>query len=111
MRKKLPIVCPSVGTLTEFFTEPCKRGACFGWVDGGCGEAAHLRDVYQKHLDKDPLPPPCPIKDTCRWHLDAVARGENACPPRRLGMLCEHQGGEWNTFQMAEPEEWDEVCQ
>jgi hypothetical protein len=44
------------------------------------------------------------------WNLTAVARGDVGCVVRRLGMLCEHQGGEWNTFQMAEPDDpvWGE---
>jgi hypothetical protein len=50
---------------------------------------------------------PCALAERCRWHVDAVSRGLDHCVVRRLGEICEHQGGQWNTFDMAPPEEWD----
>lgn len=52
------------------------------------------------------VPPPCPLADSCRWNIDAIAAGKPACGVRMLGLICEHQGGEWNTFEMAPFEEW-----
>lgn len=46
--------------------------------------------------------PPCALEKTCTWNVDAIERGEPGCVVRRLGLLCEHQGGEWNTWDMMD---------
>lgn len=49
--------------------------------------------------------PECPSAAQCRWNIDALKRGEPGCFVRRLGVLCEHQGGElavFNTFMGAD---------
>lgn len=114
----LRVQCPSVshpagfddkGLRHQGFShEACGFGTCH-WYDKQaliCGARTAVQDNYREHLDKDPVPPDCPLASQCHWHLDAIAVGEQACPPRRLGLLCEHQGGEWNTFDMADPEDW-----
>jgi len=107
--KKLPtaIQCPSVGAGSLSLShEACDGSACAWWEDG-CGARVLTENQYSAFLDKKPLAPDCPIASMCRWHVEAVASGLQACLVRRLGMLCEHQGGEWNTFEMAAPEEWE----
>lgn len=62
---------------------------------------------YAPHVALRPSDLACPKADACRWNQDAIAAGVKQCLPGRLGMLCEHVGGEWNnTFDMAEPSEW-----
>lgn len=100
----IKVFCPSVSNgASEFTTEPCQRSACRWWKNG-CTAQELERKRYAKVPAQSPAPP-CPKADGCRWHLDALKRGK-LCLPRQLGMLCEHAGGEWNTFDMAEPEDW-----
>jgi hypothetical protein len=104
MRKLHVLQCPSVERgVAEFYHEPCMTDACTWWK-GHCTARLEVLDTYKEHFEA--LAPPCRLAPACRWHVEALAAGEPGCPPRRLGMLCEHQGGEWNTFEMAPPEEW-----
>lgn len=110
--KRLRVLCPSVQDPSRpnsyFTTAPCEGRTCSFWKKGGCSAGAEIRDSYERHLDKEVLPD-CPKADAavCRWHADAVERGEPACPVRRLGMVCEHAGGEWVTWDMVGPDDWD----
>lgn len=104
MSRHLPLVCPSnEGPKSLGLTsEPCTRAACTWWKDG-CTAGAQTTKDYARWF-KGELPA-CPIAEQCTWNVDAVKRGEPGCAPRRLGLLCEHQGGEWNTFDMADPDD------
>jgi hypothetical protein len=99
------IQCPSVDQAMTFKHEPCTREACTFWK-GHCTAATDTEEAYAAVLDRDPDPGDCPLAPSCRWHVQAVQHGQTKCVVRRLGMICEHQGGDWNTFEMAEPEEW-----
>ncbi len=116
--RRLPILCPSNdgpppgdpnGDRT-FHTSGCKP-TCTFWKKG-CQAGLESTEMYQQWYTtkRDENMPACPIASTCRWNIDAVKRGEAGCLVRRLGLICEHQGGEWNTFQMAEPDDecWGE---
>jgi hypothetical protein len=101
----LAIQCPSVGSATDELEHvDCSGNACTWWKNGGCSARVETEEVFLVKETK--LAAECPLASRCRWHIDAVAEGKVGCVIRRLGMLCEHQGGEWNTFQMAPPEEW-----
>ena len=110
---RLKLICPSnEDDNHKLVTSGCSRGACAFWgVAGpgieGCTAGLDLRDAFQQWLrpDRDAKMPECPLAGSCTWNVNAVARGEPGCVPRRLGLICEHQGGEWNTFQMADPDE------
>ncbi len=113
MPRRLKLLCPSIDDPSKpvgktFTSEPCEGRTCFWWVPRvGCSANLQIRDSYAKHLDKVPLPD-CPkaTSGACRWHSEAMKRGEPACPVRRLGSVCEHAGGDWATWDMASPEEW-----
>lgn len=98
------IFCPSVSNGARFMTEPCQRSKCQWWRNG-CRAQETERKRYAV-VPPQPPAPPCPKAAACRWALDAAKKGL-LCLPRSLGMLCEHAGGEWNTFDMADPSEWD----
>jgi hypothetical protein len=99
------ILCPSIeNEVGHFGTEPCNSTACSWWKKGCTAEGTVLK-IYGAHIQ--PLPAsPCPIQSQCRWFLEATRRGHISCGVQQLGMICEHQGGEWNTFEMAPPDEW-----
>lgn len=105
--KALPTViqCPSVGSVSTFTHEDCTGPNCTWW-ENGCSARTLTEGQYAKHMVL--LGPECPLASRCRWHVEAVVEGKPACAIRRLGMLCEHQGGVWNTFEMADPDEWEE---
>lgn len=107
--KKLPLLCASnEGGYDEqdqplgFHTTPCTGKKCTWFEKGACSAGTKLSDEYRRWFKPDSEIPPCPIAERCTWNVEAVARNEPACGVRRLGMICEHQGGEWNTWQMAE---------
>ena len=106
MARRLPITiqCPSVSESFELAHEPCSGAAC-SWWENGCSARRTVESEYLQH--ETTLAPECPLAPRCRWHLDALAGGQVGCVVRRLGMLCEHQGGEWNTFEMAPASEWN----
>lgn len=91
--------------------EPCTHKACVFWKQDRCSAAIDTEEAYAAVLDRDPDPGDCSLAPSCRWHVQAVNNGQTKCVVRRLGMLCEHQGGDWNTFGMASPEEWLEFYQ
>lgn len=98
-----PILCPSVVLNSEFTTEPCSGSKCSWWKRSCIAQATVLKE-YGKHETVPPVVP-CPVQFQCRWYLDAQKVGQT-CSVQRLGMICEHQGGEWNTFEMACSDEW-----
>jgi hypothetical protein len=106
---KKKTLCPSVQKVMELTTEPCTMGACTWWKGNRCTARKETFEDAAKLLAKPVIViPPCPIASDCRWNQDAVKEGKRACEVRLLGMLCEHQGGEWNTFDMAPFDEWDD---
>jgi hypothetical protein len=102
--------CPSVGGLDVFYHEGCTKCQVW-WKSGACSAQQATAEVYSAHLDRHGAPPPCALSDRCRWHLDAVRASSGVCVVRRLGEVCEHQGGIWNTFDVAPPDEWDEALE
>ncbi len=104
--KRLSVIqCPSVDNDMVFTHEPCTGRACTLWA-GACSAANDTARTYKALLDHYPDPGECPLAANCRWHIQAVTQGQTKCLVRRLGELCEHQGGLWSTFDMAPPEEW-----
>lgn len=83
-------------------SEPCTRAACTWWKDGDCTAQRTVVEEYGRFMDVDPVAAQCPKAEACTWHR------HGPCAVRRLGMLCEHVGGEWNTFQMAPASEWSD---
>jgi len=81
--------------------------SCTYWKKSACSARLEIREDAARLLAV-PVPeiPRCPIAATCRWDVEAKRDGHRACEVRLLGMLCEHQGGEWNTFDMAPFDEW-----
>ena len=105
IRRLTVLQCPSVGDALQFVHEPCTREACTFWA-GHCTAAVDTEQAYGKLLDHYSDPGACTLASQCRWHVQAVEHGQTKCLVRRLGEICEHQGGDWNTFEMAPPEEW-----
>lgn len=103
-------LCPSVQKVMELTTEPCTMGACTWWKKNWCSARLETFEAAAKLLAKPVKIPSCPIAADCRWNQDAVKEGKRACEVRLLGMLCEHQGGEWNTFDIAF-DDWDDGLQ
>lgn len=89
--------CPSVGTASVMYHEPCNGPECMWWKGGGCSAQATVVPLLKISRQK---PKTCDIALSCRWHMDAVRSGESACVVRRSGDLCQHQGGEYNTFDL-----------
>lgn len=91
----MKIQCPSVAIGVSVFThEPCSSRACTWWdrVSDRC-EAADTVPVGKLRRRK-----PCTLAAHCRWAL----QGGGICPPMKLGEICEHQGGTFNTFDLPE---------
>ncbi|HET9063755.1 MAG TPA: hypothetical protein VFO62_10740 [Candidatus Binatia bacterium] len=84
------IHCPSIGSVTEFTHEPCARAGCSWWSDR-C-TAADTIPVGRLRRRK-----PCGLATRCRWALQVA---DGVCPPMKLGEICEHQGGAFNTFML-----------
>lgn len=96
MRRSLPVLCPSVGDLVHMETRPCTAQACDWWKDG-CTAQDSVRVAFAEYAVKQSVAtkvPVCPLEKTCRWALDAGG----ACAPKSFGTLCQHQGGEYNTW-------------
>lgn len=113
MARKLPIVCPSVDDpakdLEERFTyEACGHKKCVFWK-GRCEAEIELAEEYAEHTSRRQQKglemPVCDLAPRCRWHVQSLKEGRAGCVPRQLGMLCQHQGGEWMTFDMAPADE------
>jgi hypothetical protein len=104
VKREKTMFCPSVSDgAATFTTSKCERSACIWWKNG-CSAQKTERKRYAV-VPPQPVAPPCPKAAHCRWHNDAAKLGL-PCLPRSLGMLCEHAGGEWNTFDMADPKDW-----
>ncbi len=110
-KRRLPLLCPSnAGGGKGFHMKPCEEAPCAWWAEGACSASLDLEKDYEHRmlpLRTDRTMPPCKRTEQCRWHIEAVNRGHMACPPRRLGEVCEHQGGEWNTFDMMPADDED----
>jgi hypothetical protein len=109
-RLPLAIQCPSVDDPNRRFEErfghePCLGSKCALW-SGRCEAADETEASYGAILGRFGMAPECPLANRCRWHIQAVRDGKPGCAVRRLGELCQHQGGDWNTFEMAPAEEW-----
>jgi hypothetical protein len=112
MKRRLKLVCASNDDHEHgFHTAPCSGKACGWWskVTNRCtaGEELSSEELYGRWFtaERDAKMPPCPIADRCTWNVDAIKRGEPGCGVRRLGLVCEHQGGEWRTWDMAEADD------
>lgn len=91
--------------MAVFRHEDCTGSRCAWWENNKCGARTLTEAQFAEHMKEEP--PACELAPKCRWNVEALAEGRVACAVRLMGMLCEHQGGEWNTFAMADPEEWD----
>ena len=106
--KQLPLAiqCPSVGAVSSFTHSDCNGSRCEWWEHGKCGARILTERQFAEKMKA--LPPPCGLASSCRWDIEALAEGRAACAVRLMGMICEHQGGEWNTFNMADPMDWED---
>ena len=85
----MKVQCPSVSIgVSTFVHEPCVEKRC-SWWDGRCTAAVTIPvgDLLRKRH--------CRLATRCRWMLQAL---DGVCPPMKLGEICEHQGGTFNTF-------------
>lgn len=108
-KRKLPLFCPSnddPGREKRFHVRACEGASCCLYGETGCTAGADTTETFKVAFISGDLPA-CPLEERCAWNVEARARGEAGCAPRSIGMICEHQGGEWNTFEMVPPEEWD----
>lgn len=109
------MLCPSnLGGEDGFtlYTTPCEGKTCVWWGRQstgivGCTAGEKEGNDYARWFNakRDASMPECPSAAQCRWNIDALKRGEPGCFVRRLGVLCEHQGGElavFNTFMGAD---------
>ncbi len=84
--------CPSVSVGSFGLQhEPCERAACSWWSDHHCSAA---ETIPIGRLTKKLR---CELAPRCRWMAQAK---DGLCPPMRLGEVCEHQGGTFNTFML-----------
>lgn len=85
----MKVQCPSV-EIPEvgFVHEPCTMRQCVWWEDR-C-TAADTIPVGNLTRRKR-----CALAKSCRWMQQAT---DGLCPPMKLGEVCEHQGGTYNTF-------------
>jgi hypothetical protein len=111
------LICPSTESAPFVFaSEPCSGAACHWVVKNRCTAVAETADEFRRHYTPPTLAlPTCDVANRCRWNIDAIINGDRACPPRSLGLLCEHQANAtnatiaiWNTFDMADPD--DDEC-
>jgi hypothetical protein len=112
--RRLPLLCPSnhdphLPYGQQFHHEKCTRKACFYWKNNQCSAGNELMDWHEEEGNfanrTNKKLPNCPISSVCTWNVSAVARGEPGCVVRRLGLLCEHQGGDWATWEVALPDD------
>lgn len=59
------------------FSQPCVEGACRQWTGQGCGL---IDKVLVSHPPAAEVPEVCPIRPTCRWHLQHGSRACQTCP-------------------------------
>ena len=88
------IQCPSVSLgMSELTHEPCVGCSCAWWTEvGRCGAADTIPvGRLTRRLA-------CGLWSICRWARQANG---GACPPMRLGEICEHQGGTFNVNFLA----------
>jgi hypothetical protein len=90
-RLLVKIQCPSVAIGAAMFThEPCTSRACTWWDKEKdlCSAASTIPVGRLKRRKK------CDLAPVCRWALQSP---NGVCPPMKLGEVCEHQGGTFNT--------------
>lgn len=91
------VQCPSVGSAMAMTHEPCVRAACTWW-EGAADRCSAADTIPVGRLRRRRT---CDLASTCRWMLQSA---DGLCPPMRLGEICEHQGGTFNTFMLEEGE-------
>jgi hypothetical protein len=87
------VECPSVQVPdVGFIHEPCTRARCTWW-----NERCTAKDTVPIGRLRRRIK--CALASRCRWALES-SRG--ICPPMTHGTVCEHQGGDFNTFDFEE---------
>ena len=88
--------CPSVQISSAeggFVHEPCAASKCHWWENKKCSAVS---TVPVGNLTKKLK---CALAPRCRWAHQSIG---GVCPPMTHGTLCEHQGGDFNTFDFEE---------
>jgi hypothetical protein len=116
--RRLPLLCASNSDgVSSFYIEPCAGRACHEYdrKREACRAGTETAEIFSRWFTKerDAALPTCPAAEQCAWNVAALKIGTPGCVPRRLGMICEHQGGEWNTFEMADPDDpcWGDAAE
>jgi hypothetical protein len=90
----MKIQCPSVGGVTQLTHEPCTQ--CHAWWGKLAKRCTAPETIPVGNLTKKIH---CPLARVCRW---AIQSPDGVCVPMTYGTLCEHQGGDFNTFDFEE---------
>lgn len=86
--------CPSVVVGASVFThENCQTKGC-PWWQKRCtaADTIPVAELMRNRPRKRRLA--CALAPRCRWMLQAL---DGLCPPMKMGEICEHQGGTYNT--------------
>lgn len=86
------VQCPSVESSGVLTHEPCTRDACTWWKKRCTAVDTVPLGLKSKRLE-------CSLSKSCRWSKQST---NGICPPMTHGTLCEHQGGDFNTFDFEE---------
>lgn len=86
--------CPSVvDGVSVFLHEDCETTTCAWWAKRcTAADTIPVSELMRGRLRKKRLA--CALAPRCRWMQQAV---DGLCPPMKMGEICEHQGGTFNT--------------
>lgn len=86
--------CPSVMEGAAIFThEDCQPRVCTWWAKRcTAADTIPVAELMRGRPRKRKLN--CALAPRCRWMLQAT---DGLCPPMKMGEICEHQGGTYNT--------------
>jgi hypothetical protein len=86
--------CPSVVEGAGVFThEDCQTTQCYWW-EKRCTAVDTIPVATLMHNRQRKKRLDCALASHCRWMLQSI---DGLCPPMKMGEVCEHQGGTYNT--------------
>jgi len=90
----MKLQCPSVMDGSVIFThEDCQPATCTWWRKRcTAADTVPVVALMRGRLRKKRLV--CALASRCRWMAQAT---DGLCPPMKMGEICEHQGGTYNT--------------
>lgn len=90
----MKLQCPSVVEgASRFVHENCQTAACHWWAKRcTAADTIPVAELMRGRPRKKQLF--CALASRCRWMVQAV---DGLCPPMKMGEVCEHQGGTYNT--------------